>query len=215
MVPEGDMGREAVCSAEYGGERSEGRAHLDTDALTFRGGFRLSIPYGEVDSAEAVDGSLRIRFGSETAVLNVGKDAGAWAERIQNPPSLMKKLGVRPGITAAIVEPLPPELGVGRFADELAREGVEVVGDSAPAGIVFFRVEDPSELARISELKRRIPADGAIWVITPRGRKELQDVVIMAAVKAAGLVDNKVCRFSDTHTALRFVIPRADRPGRK
>jgi hypothetical protein len=34
---------------------------------------------------------------------------------------------------------------------------------------------------------------------------------VIAAGKAADLVDNKVCRFSDTHTALRFVIPLARR----
>ena len=33
----------------------------------------------------------------------------------------------------------------------------------------------------------------------------------MAAGKAAGLVDNKVARVSDTLSALRFVIPKAAR----
>jgi hypothetical protein len=34
----------------------------------------------------------------------------------------------------------------------------------------------------------------------------------MAAGRAAGLIDNKVASFSDTHTSLRLVIPVADRP---
>ncbi len=35
---------------------------------------------------------------------------------------------------------------------------------------------------------------------------------ILEAAQASGLVDNKVASFSDTHTALRFVIPVALRP---
>jgi len=35
----------------------------------------------------------------------------------------------------------------------------------------------------------------------------LKDVDVIAAAKAAGLVDNKVVGFSDTHTSLRLVIP--------
>ena len=33
----------------------------------------------------------------------------------------------------------------------------------------------------------------------------LKDVEILAAVRGHGLVDTKVCAFSKTHTALRFV----------
>jgi hypothetical protein len=33
----------------------------------------------------------------------------------------------------------------------------------------------------------------------------------MAAGKAAGLVDVKVCAFSETHTAEKYVIPRSSR----
>lgn len=33
----------------------------------------------------------------------------------------------------------------------------------------------------------------------------------MAAGRAAGLVDNKTARISETHTGLRFVIPKASR----
>lgn len=37
------------------------------------------------------------------------------------------------------------------------------------------------------------------------------DVDVMRAAKAAGLIDNKVCGFSATHTALKLVIPPAAR----
>ena len=200
------MGREAVCSATFRGESSEGRAHLDTDALVFRGGFRLSVPYKEVESAEVVDGRLGLRFRGELAFLELGREAASWAERILNPPSLMKKLGVKAGLRAAIIGPVESA-----FIRELSREGVEVVADSAPADLVFLRADEPEELDRIPEASRRIRPHGAVWVITPRGRPEIRDIEVMAAGKSAGLVDVKVCRFSDTHTALKFVIPKAER----
>ena len=54
-------------------------------------------------------------------------------------------------------------------------------------------------------------ANGALWIIRPKGVKEITEAETMAAGKAAGLVDVKVVRFSDTHTAEKFVIPLASR----
>jgi len=200
------MGREAICTATYNGETSEGKAHLDTDALIFRGGFRLSVPYKEVECAQAMDGKLSLRFRGQSALLELGSEAAPWAERILNPPSLMKKLGVKPGLTAAIMGPIESE-----FVRDIEREGVGVLVDSAPVDLVFLQSDEPAELVRTQEAARRISPEGAVWVITPRGRPELRDIEVMAAGKAVGLVDVKVCRFSDTHTALKFVIPKADR----
>ena len=50
-----------------------------------------------------------------------------------------------------------------------------------------------------------------LWVLHPKGRADLKDVDVMAAGRAAGLVDNKVVRVSDSHSALRFVIRKASR----
>jgi hypothetical protein len=53
--------------------------------------------------------------------------------------------------------------------------------------------------------------NGALWVIRPKGRKEISERAVMDAGKAAGLVDVKVVSFSETHTAEKFVIPVAQR----
>ena len=52
---------------------------------------------------------------------------------------------------------------------------------------------------------------GAIWVVYPRGRKDLRETDVIRAGLDAGFVDNKIARFSDTHTAMRLVIPVARR----
>jgi hypothetical protein len=48
-------------------------------------------------------------------------------------------------------------------------------------------------------------------VIRPKGRPEISERSVMAAGKAAGLVDVKVVAFSSTHTAEKFMIPVANR----
>jgi hypothetical protein len=45
-----------------------------------------------------------------------------------------------------------------------------------------------------------------VW---PRGLPDLKVLEVIAAAKAAGLVDTKVVRFSETDTALKLVIPVA------
>ena len=54
--------------------------------------------------------------------------------------------------------------------------------------------------------------DGAIWVVSKKGKEAtIKDVDVIASAKAVGLVDNKVVGFSDTHTSLRLVVPKAKR----
>jgi hypothetical protein len=60
-------------------------------------------------------------------------------------------------------------------------------------------------------LRKSIAKTGAIWVAYPKGCQEIRELDVITAGKSAGLTDNKVCSFSPTHTALRFVIPLANR----
>ena len=55
-------------------------------------------------------------------------------------------------------------------------------------------------------------ADGAIWVVHPKGaNSELRDLEIFAEAKRLGLTYTKVARFSATQTAEKLVIPKAKR----
>jgi len=130
-------------------------------------------------------------------------------ERVYTTP-LIDKLGVRPGAQVAID-------GVDDAAFELAlRDRTDRIVHLTPAeeppadlDLVFLAAEHPVDLDRLRSLRRAIVVDGAIWVVSPKGRAAtLRDVEVMAAARAADLVDNKVVSFSPTHTALRLVIPR-------
>ena len=97
------MGLEADCTASWGQETSKGRAQLETDAVRFKGSFRLVIPRRDIRKVVARDGRLEIAFGRDRAVLDLGAQAERWADKIQNPPSVLDKLGVKPGLKVSVV----------------------------------------------------------------------------------------------------------------
>jgi len=130
-------------------------------------------------------------------------------EPISNRP-LLDKLAVRPDARVALVGIVDPA-----FRALLAERTKNVVeGIPEPTvDLVFLAADSPVELAVLGRLRPTITPDGAIWVVSVKGRSAtLHDTDVIAAARAAGLVDNKVVSFSPTHTALRLVIPLADRP---
>ena len=199
------MGQEIVCTASSDGRRAEGRAQLETDELLFRGeGLRLRIPYSSVADVRAAGGVLEVDHDGATSTFEVGDRAVRWADRIKNPKTVIDKLGVKPGQRVAL-----RGMDADGFAGDLAARGAELVeGD---ADHLFVAVETQDDLAALGDLVPLIARNGAVWTVRRKGRKDLTEADVMAAGKAAGLVDVKVVRFSETHTAEKFVIPVADR----
>src|SRR5262245_61134468 len=79
--------------------------------------------------------------------------------------------------------------------------------------VVLLAADSPAELEPLQALAALIRPNGAIWVVSRKGKAStLRDVQVMEAGKASGLIDNKVAAFSATHTSLRLVIPVALRP---
>ena len=81
------MGLEARCVCRFGKQTSEGRAHLDSDHLLFRGEFRLKVPFKDMKAVGADDGQLTIATAAGLATLTLGPAAKRWADKILNPPS--------------------------------------------------------------------------------------------------------------------------------
>ena len=120
----------------------------------------------------------------------------------------MKKLGAKPGMRALLLD-LPDD----GLADELREAGVEIVeGPRTRADVVFVGVSSVADLARIRRYKNRIPKDGTLWLIRPKGKDTpVSEREAMQAGLESGLVDVKVVSFSDTHSALKYVYRLHDR----
>jgi hypothetical protein len=86
-----------------------------------------------------------------------------------------------------------------------------VGGKGKDYDVAFLLVESTTDLQRLAGLRARIKPAGAIWIVHPKGRKVLSHDALVGAAKAAGLIDNKTARFSETHTGLKLVIPKASR----
>ncbi len=77
----------------------------------------------------------------------------------------------------------------------------------------MFAADAGEALGRLGKLRARIVSNGAIWVVSRKGRlATLRDIEVIAAARAADLVDNKVASFDETRTSLRLAIPVALRP---
>ena len=199
------MGAEADCRVELNGESSDGRALLESHELIFRGDFRLRIPFRTISSLTSEDGRLTIGFGETVAVFHLGEKADGWANKIKNPKGLLDKLGVKPGHKISVVS-----LDDEGFVAEL-RTRTSDVSTSRPrssSDAIFLGAADKRSLDRLPALRRNITLGGAIWVVRPKGQDSgLKETDIIAAAKAHGLVDVKVVSFSETHSALKLVIP--------
>jgi hypothetical protein len=128
--------------------------------------------------------------------------AGRDGERDYSHRSLADKLGVKPDIRVAL-----DGIDDAQLRRDIVARGAELTSDSAD--ILLLGVSEGEALARrISAAWPRVAPGGALWIVYPKGIRVITEAQVLAAGRAAGLLDVKVARFSDTHTALRFVSAR-------
>jgi len=186
------VGQERTCKLHYQGAIYEGKALLETKELIFRGGTRLKIPFESIKRVEAVDGKLQVLFPPSEATFELGDAAAKWASKIKNPPSRLDKLGIASGTRIRWIGHPDSE-----FRKEAEERGAIFV--RSKPDVTFLSALDKDALVEIAY------ADPPIWVVYPKGVKEIREVEVIAAGRAAGLTDVKVASFSLTHTALKFV----------
>ena len=122
---------------------------------------------------------------------------------------LIDKLGVKDGSRVSI-------LGVddNEFLAQLkSRTSNIAVGKTQKdSDFIFYSADSRTQLKKLKSLKSFLTQNGGIWVISLKGKlAQIRDVDVIEAAKSAGLVDNKVVGFSETHTSLKLVIPLAKR----
>jgi hypothetical protein len=156
-----------------------------------------------IESVEAADGELAVRFAGGEAIFDLGPKAARWAERIRNPRTRLDKLGVKPDSVISVVNVNDTdfraelEARVERYTTAPVPESTS----SSPGP------ESVGEIERIGRLVPYLKSNGHIWVVAPKGRQDIREMDVLEAGRAAGLKDTKVARFSETHTAHRFTIP--------
>lgn len=198
------MGLEAVCRVRLNNQVSEGKAHCGDGELDFRGEFRFRWMWKDLSEVSSAEGVLTAVKGSEKAELHVGEAADKWAQAILNPKSRLDKLGLKAGHQYA---------AWGQFDSEFESELTERSGRPAEHGLdmVFVRLNTLTNLSELLRARGEIVANGAVWAVWEKGRKELTETHVRDFARANGLVDVKVASFSSDLSALKLVIPVAMR----
>jgi hypothetical protein len=199
------MGNEAKCVVRMDGKRHEGKALLETSELIFRSAECLvKIRFDEVRGVTAADGELRVKTKDGVNVFKVGSIAEKWREKILHPKTRAEKLGIKAGMKVFSVGDLDSG-----FLSEMKKSGAEIhaKGTGKRAEIIFLGVSAKAGLTAVAKTVPRMQGAAALWVVYPKGKKEITENDVLSAGRKAGLKDVKVVGFSPTHTALKFVIP--------
>ena len=203
------MGNEMKCVARINGQKCEGTALLETSQLIFRGSEgRVRIAFAEMKSVTVEDGELRIKTHDRAFALAVGAAAEKWRKKILYPRNRMEKLGVKAGRAVAVLGVVEAE-----FATELRESKAEILSMTADSDVelVFWFVDEKSGLNGTRKVTQKLKGRAGLWIVYPKGKKEITENDVLSAGRKAGLKDVKVVGFSSTHTALKFVIPMESR----
>jgi hypothetical protein len=201
------VGNEANCVARFGKQKARGKALLETSELIFRsedGAMRLKFTFAEIKSASAADGELRVDGPEGAAVFELGASAAKWCEKILHPKTRLEKLGIKPNAAVSLVGNLEAD-----FLVELRAQTENVSNGkvAADAEWIFFAADSAKDLSQVAKLAKSLKGAAALWIVYPKGQKQIAENDVLTAGRKSGLKDVKVVGFSPTHTALKFVIP--------
>ena len=201
------LGNEANCVARFGKQKARGKALLETSELIFRsedGALRLKFAFADIQSAAAADGELRVEVPEGAAIFELGANAEKWCEKILHPKTRLEKLGIKPNAAVSLVGNLDAD-----FLAELRVQTKTVSNGKVTTDTecIFFAVDSSKDLSQVSKLAKMLKGAAALWIVYPKGQKQITENDVIAAGRKSGLKDVKVVGFSPTHTALKFVIP--------
>jgi hypothetical protein len=196
------MGKDAKVEAfwpEGGG--GPGRLQFEPPKLIFRGAERRVFEGAGLAEVRAEGRELVLADGVR---FRLPTPAASWAKAILSPKGRLDKLGVKPGQRIDLVNLVDADFE----AELLAR--TPLADGPGELDLLFYGADSAGELAGVLALIPRLAPRGALWVVSLKGKAaRVRDVEVMDAAKAGGLVDTKVCAFSETRTALRFVRRRS------
>jgi len=204
------MGREVEAEASEGRLRVAVKAELSNEAITLRRGIKRTLPLSGLKATVKGDDLILTPADGPKVTLHLGaKEGAAWLKKIENPPGLTDRMGLKPGQgPLVLIGAPPPELA----ADALAAKGFQSQKATlackafGPGLIPILTLRAGDDLAtKLSGLAARLSDDAATFVVFPKGKAGINDNDLIKAARAAGLKDTRVIKVSASHTAQRFL----------
>jgi hypothetical protein len=209
------VGQEIKTTLRWDGRIIEVTALLETDTLIFRGGATMTVPFREMMSVEANSGWLELKTQRGLMLLELGPKAEVWREKIKNPRALVEKLGLDETKRVCILGKLDPDV---RAEIEGSGANVAKTARGKDFDVLFVAANTKKDLEKVPSAKEMIVDTGGIWIIYPKGQtgdEAITERAVLTAGRTLSLTDNKVAKVNEELTAVRFVIPAAQRKKKK
>ncbi len=198
-----DVAFRAACDWTHGGKTTPVRASLGRYAITFGSGEAGRLPYTDIVEVWQYGTFIHIRFPEGEAKLDMEdkRRARRFARKMEDAPSPLEALGAKKGDAVAVVG--LPDAWVYRL---LRRRRLQVT-DSAPSGLdlMVIGVSDERSLASIPALAPLVRVGGALWIVYPRGHREISTDRVAEAARALDLRGELELHVSSRHSALKLV----------
>jgi hypothetical protein len=124
---------------------------------------------------------------------------------------LVKKLGLRPGMTVQVIDaPLPYD----RIVDHLPDDLQFVMRATATTQFVHLFSTDAPRLERaLTTLRERLPSTAVVWVSWPKKSSgvasDVDENVVRRVALPMGFVDVKVCAVDATWSGLKLAVRKS------
>jgi hypothetical protein len=193
----------AACDWTHGGRTDSVRASLGRYAITFGGSADGRLPYTDIVEVWQYGAIIHIRFPEGEAKMDMEdvRRARRFARKMEDAPSPLEVLGAKKGDAVAVVG--LPDSWVYRL---LRRRRLTPV-DGSPSGLdmMVIGVSDEGGLAAIPGLMPHLRQGGVIWVVYPRGHREISTDTVAEAGRRLDLRGELELQVSSRHSALKLV----------
>jgi hypothetical protein len=194
------MGRDIGTTVTVDGTTAPARAVLEHDAVILRGDLRRRISRDALTGWQAIDDDLHLSTPQGPIILHLGdREAAAWVRALNKAaPSLAQKLGLAPDNPVWLAGTVTDAA----LADALRGSPISPTAQEAGLGIAL--VMAPAALDPVIAAMASHPAL-SVWVVHAKGpRAAFGATAIRTAMRAAGLIDTKVCAVSAALSATRY-----------
>jgi len=181
-----------------------GTAALAPEELRFHTGrtgrqgpdFFVHIRFEEIQelAVDAPAGTLTVTTEEHgPIVFQLGRAAPEWKQRIEERPTRLDALGIKPRSRVGVV---------GFVDDELE---ARAAGAEDPLDVLIVGTEHPADLPRLAALAGRVKKGGWVWAVYPAASRALDERAIAEAASTAGLAPGDSIELSRTHRAMRLM----------
>ncbi len=179
------------------------QASLGRYAITFAPGADGRLPYTDIVEVWQYGPFIHIRYGDGEAKLDMQdqRRARRFARKMEDAPSPLEALGAKEGDAVAVVG--LPDAWVYRL---LRRRRLRAT-DAVPTrlDLLVVGISDEQSLVTIGGLVPYLRPGGALWVVYPRGPREIDTEAVAKAGRAFDLKGELELHVSSRHSALKLV----------